>query len=359
MNLLHAALALNQIQGLGPVKIAKLKEIWPELGEIFKASINDLQKIGLTLAQAEAIKTFDFKKIHDCLQFNEGQRQTILTPEDERYPSLLKEIYAPPVVLYAKGQLSTLETQAIAIVGTRKPTPIAAGNAFQFAHDLSLADLTIVSGLALGIDAQAHRGALAKKGRTIAVLGSGLNKIYPSAHTKLAHQITENGLILSEFSVNSAPKAGHFPRRNRIISGLTLCTLVVEAAIKSGSLITARFALEQNREVMALPSNIHNTEAQGCLQLIQQGATLVTSAEEVLLHLGFEKKMPQHQARAIAPPPILRAMGDELTPLDCLIERTGLDLKRLMQQLIQLEIQGKIRQVPGGYVRCLDENIYF
>jgi len=258
--------------------------------------------------------------------------------------------------LYAKGQLSCLKQPKLAIVGSRNPSIAGSDNAKYFSKTLSTYPITIVSGLALGIDAQAHIGCLEASGQTIAVLGTGIDCIYPRRHLKLAEEITQNGLLISEFPLKSPPIAGHFPRRNRIISGLSLCILVIEAAIKSGSLITARLAIEQNRDVLAIPGSIHNPLARGCHYLLQQGAKLVTSVNDVLDELRIE----HHPITGNKPvfslasgnKNLVKFIGFEMTTVDQIIMRSGCNVEEVTEQLAELELLGIIVSVPGGYVRC-------
>jgi DNA processing protein len=276
---------------------------------------------------------------------------------------MLREIHAPPPVLYACGNLEALTTKPmLAMVGSRKPTPVGAETAFHFAKTLSTHGITIVSGLALGIDGAAHRGCLAANGTTIAVLGSGLNHIYPRQHQTLAQQIADRGLIISEFARESSPIAGHFPRRNRIISGLASSVLVVEAAIKSGSLITARYALEQNRDVLAIPGSIHNPQTAGCHHLLKQGAKLVSQITDVLEELTLDPAVTSHSSTArhaslLADDQqtLVACIGFETTSIAQIFERCHLDLEQLMCRLAELELLGIIRAIPGGYTRCMYE----
>uniref|UniRef100_UPI0026018B7C DNA-processing protein DprA n=1 Tax=uncultured Legionella sp. TaxID=210934 RepID=UPI0026018B7C len=252
--------------------------------------------------------------------------------------------------------LSALEQPLLAVVGSRNPSITGCENAKNFAKELSTHGVTIVSGLALGIDGQAHMGCVEAGGKTIAVLGTGINCIYPRRHSKLAAQIPQNGLLISEFPLNSPPIAGHFPRRNRIISGLSLCTLVIESAIKSGSLITAKMALEQNRDVLAIPGSIHNPLARGCHHLLQQGAKLVTSVTDILeelridsSHLTVDKPII---SLASGNENLVKFIGFELTSIDQIIVRSGYTIEQVTGELAELELQGTVRTVPGGYIRC-------
>ncbi|BCA94267.1 DNA protecting protein DprA [Legionella antarctica] len=357
MKNLRYYLALNRMNQIGPRTVAKLEKRWPDLYNMFQLSTQELESAGLPPLLAQTITRFDLNQVDADLNWlEEGDDHHLLTWNCKNYPDLLKEIADPPVVLYAKGQLSCLDQSKLAIVGSRNPSVTGSENARQFAKELSLHPITIVSGLALGIDAQAHIGCLEAYGQTIAVLGTGIDCIYPRRHLKLAEQIAQNGLLISEFPLKSPPIAGHFPRRNRIISGLSLCILVVEAAIKSGSLITARMALEQNRDVLAIPGSIHNPLARGCHHLLQQGAKLVTSVKDVLDELRIE----HHQLTSDKPifslasgnENLVKFIGFEMTSVDQIIMRSGCSVEQVTGELAKLELLGTIMSVPGGYMRC-------
>ncbi len=264
MNNLPYLLALNRMNKVGPRTVAKLQKRWPDLQQMFQLSRTGLEQAGLPQTLAQTITEFDLAQIQADLDWQKSaEDHHLLTWYSSDYPVLLKEIADPPIILYAKGQLAAFQQPRLAVVGSRNPSITGSENAKNFSKELAAHGVTIVSGLALGIDGQAHIGCVDAGGKTIAVLGTGINCIYPRRHNKLASEITRNGLLISEFPLNSPPIAGHFPRRNRIISGLSLCTLVIEAAIKSGSLITAKMALEQNRDVLAIPGSIHNPLARG------------------------------------------------------------------------------------------------
>jgi DNA processing protein len=298
-----------------------------------------------------------------------GAARAVITLGDADYPTSLLDIPDPPLMLYAMGQTERLQAlrseHTLAMVGSRNPTPQGAANAREFARSLAASGLTIVSGLALGVDGAAHEGALlgASAGRlaTIAVVGTGLDRVYPKSHRELAHHITQRGLILSEYPLGTPPLAPNFPRRNRLISGLSQATLVVEAALQSGSLITAKQALEQGRDVMAIPGSIHSAQSKGCHLLIKQGAKLVESAQDVLEEL----KLPDLQAQgtlALQASPadddtgsgsdpeevLLRAMGHDPVSLDALQARCGWPTAQLQAQLLELELMGQVGRLPGG-----------
>jgi DNA processing protein len=350
-------LALNRMDKVGPRTVAKLYKRWPDLQQLFQLSQSELEESGVPSSLAKCISNFDLSVIQDDLNWlHSATDHYLLTWESPDYPALLKEITDPPVVLYAKGQLSALLQPTLAVIGSRNPSVTGSENSRAFAKALATQGIIIVSGLALGIDAQAHIGCLEAGGQTIAVMGTGIDTIYPRRHGILAKQISQNGLLISEFPLKSPPIAGHFPRRNRIISGLSLCILVIEAAFKSGSLITARMALEQNRDVLAIPGSIHNPLARGCHYLVQQGAKLVTSVADVLDELRIE---PQ---QSIAEKPIfslasenknlVKFIGFEMTTVDQIILRSGCTVEQVTTELAELELQGAVVAVPGGYMRC-------
>ncbi len=278
----------------------------------------------------------------------------VLTLADAHYPALLLQTVDPPLLLYAQGRLELLAAPALAIVGSRNTSAQGLDNARQFARHLSQAGLTIVSGLALGIDGAAHDGALGGAGSTVAVVGTGLDRIYPARHRALAHRIAEHGLLLSEFELGTPPLAENFPQRNRIIAGLARGTLVVEAALASGSLITARQALEAGREVFAIPGSIHAPQSRGCHALIKQGAKLVDSADDILGELDWSRTPPSSAPAADATPAqpladaLLDALGHDPVTLDVLLARTGDSPAQLGARLLELELDGRVARLPGG-----------
>ena len=355
MNNKHYLLALNRIQSIGPRTVAKLLLRWPDLEELFHLSATQMEHAGLPKRIALAITAFDLHQVEADWRWQDIENHFLLTLADPEYPSLLKEIHDPPPVLYAIGHLSCFQQPTVAMVGTRKPSVTGRETARRFALELAAKNITIVSGLALGIDAEAHSGCLDANGKTIAVMGTGIDCIYPRQHAKLAAKIGEHGLLLSELPLKTPPIAGHFPRRNRIISGLSLSTLVVEAAIRSGSLITARLALEQNRDVLAIPGSIYNSQASGCHHLLQQGAKLVTSSNDVLDELGInylQESAELTNTLARENKNLVKCIGFEITTVDQIIVRSGLTVEKVVCDLAALEIQGIVRAVPGGYMRC-------
>lgn len=271
---------------------------------------------------------------------------------DSRYPDALLQTSDPPLLLYLQGRVELLRSRCIAIVGSRNPTAQGADNARAFAEHLGRAGFTVVSGLALGIDGAAHTGALASGSGTIAVVGTGLDRVYPRAHRDLAHRIAETGLLVSEFPLGTPPLAANFPQRNRIIAGLSLGTLVVEAALGSGSLITAAQAADAGREVFAIPGSIHSPQSRGCHALIKQGAKLVEAARDVIDELVSHTAAPAAAAQSPGPSGIhdalLEAMGYEPASLDALQARTGLPTAELSARLLTLELDGHVARLPGG-----------
>lgn len=280
--------------------------------------------------------------------------RALVTLADGEYPKALLEAADPPCVLYAHGRRELLNRTAIAIVGSRNATPQGIRDAEAFARALSDAGLCIVSGLALGIDAAAHRGGLAGAAGTVAVMGTGPDRVYPAANRSLAHAIAERGCLITEFPLGTPSIAGNFPRRNRIISGMSRGVLVVEAALQSGSLITARLAGEQGRDVFAIPGSIHSALSKGCHELIRQGAKLVESADDVLVELGMAHDRGVAPIAAIEDP-LLGKMGFAPVSIDQMVERTGLGAAALSAQFSQLELDGRIQALAGGWFQRVDK----
>jgi DNA processing protein len=302
----------------------------------------------------------DLKAAEQDLAWLEASRARLIPLTDPAFPPPLRELADAPVALYVRGDAALLASPQLAMVGSRNPSTEGRHNAEAFSEYLAGCGLTITSGMALGIDAASHRGALKGGGRTVAVWGTGLDKPYPPAHRELAEEIADKGLLVSEFPPGTPPLPGHFPRRNRLISGLSLGTLVVEAASRSGSLITARLAGEQGREVFAIPGSIHNPMSRGCHRLIRDGAKLVESAGDILEELAPLLKLESTQARAApihagagAPEDpeyalLLNSMDYAPTSVDALVERTGLTPDVVSSMLLMLELQGQVEASPGG-----------
>ncbi len=300
------------------------------------------------------------RAVERALAWAEQPGRALVTLGDAAYPRLLLEIPDPPALLYCRGRTEFLNRPALAVVGSRNATAQGASNAEQFARTFSAAGLAIVSGLAQGIDAAAHRGGLAAEGSTIAVLGTGIDVTYPAVNAALAEQIAERGLLVSEYPLGTKALAHNFPRRNRLISGLAQGCLVVEAALASGSLITARAAAEQGREVFAVPGSIHSPLAKGCHALIKSGAKLAESAEDVLSELAAFRRTGFASTRAAAQrpaegaaasldnDPLLACMGFDPVDVDSLCARAGLPAERVSAELLRLELAGRVAALPGG-----------
>lgn len=326
-------------------------------------SNTQLKQMGLTQKQVDVWCTSDAAVIRKCVDWkNKSADHHIISLADDRYPYLLKQVTNPPKLLFVKGQIDALHQPQIAIVGSRNASHEGLNWSYQFAKDLAYCDTVVTSGLALGIDGRAHRGALdALNGKTVAVLGSGLECIYPKQHIELSEQISRNGALVSEFFPWSPPKATFFPKRNRIISGLSVGVLVIEAAEKSGSLITARLALENNRDVFALPSGIGNPYTKGSNNLIKQGAYLVESVDDIMQHISLlsrcvedhfvEDQQTQLLNQELPFSDLLANVGSEVRCVDFLAEISGQPVHEVMMQLLELELQGLVSAVPGGYIR--------
>jgi DNA processing protein len=290
--------------------------------------------------------------VRRALEWLAAPENHLITLGDAYYPQLLLQISDPPPLLYVKGRRELLNRPALAIVGSRNATAQGIANAEDFARALSDAGITIVSGLALGIDAAAHRGGLAGAAGSIAVVGTGIDVVYPARNRDLAHQLAVQGALVSEFSLGTPALSGNFPRRNRLISGLARGCLIVEAALRSGSLITARYALEQGREVFAIPGSIHSPLSKGCHLLIKQGAKLVESSNDILEELGAAVRVESATpGKADASPEhveLLAALGFDPLDLDTLCERSGLTPETASAMLLTLELEGTVSRLPGG-----------
>jgi DNA processing protein len=314
-------------------------------------------------ASTEVLAALDSPQVQQAvtrsLEWAAADGHAVITLADEGYPRPLLEIADPPALLFAAGRTELLSRPALAIVGSRNASAQGESNAESFARALSDAGLSIVSGLALGIDAAAHRGGLAGASATIAVLGTGIDVVYPRRNSALAAEIARRGLVLSEFPPGTAPAAHNFPRRNRLISGLAQGCLVVEAALASGSLITARAAADQGREVFAIPGSIHSPLSKGCHALIKSGAKLVESADDILAELGGFR--PSGFASTVAQPPepakagLLQHMGHDPVDVDSLCSRAGLSPEQVSSELLRLELDGRITSLPGGLYQRLEK----
>ncbi len=357
-------LALNRLKGFGPKTILGLLERFENPQHVFDTSAADLKHAGLNSTAINLIKNSDQQVDEDLAWLESHPRHHIITLHDSRYPSLLKELNDPPVLLYVNGDPDLLSMPQLAIVGSRSATPGGLEVAHEFSHSLTEAGLVITSGLALGIDAAAHKGALESTGKTIAVLGTGPDRIYPAKHLKLAEQVVNSGTIVTEFVPGTTPNKGNFPRRNRVISGLALGTLVVEAAQRSGSLITARFAMEQGKEVFAIPGSIRNPQARGTHALIREGAKLVESVDDIIEDLGplFATLFPVENKEKTKSDSgetykgdqklIMESLGYDPVSVNELVERSGLTASEVSSILLSLELEGDVSsQVGGMYVK--------
>jgi DNA processing protein len=346
-------LSLSKIEGLGGQTFCQLLKTFGSPSEIYRKKFKELRAVVSEKIALEIGLGVDPSGLQDTLNWLAQANNHLVTLADADYPKALLEIADPPPLLYAKGHLALLNKPSIAIVGSRTASVQGENNAEAFAQGLAEHGLCIVSGLALGIDGAAHRGALKAKGDTIAVVGTGLDMVYPAQHRDLAHQIASSGLIMSEFPLGTLSKPQNFPRRNRLISGLSLGCLVVEANLKSGSQITARLSAEQGREVFAIPGSIHSPLAKGCHQLIKQGAKLVDSLQDIVEELNLspatstptmEENSPANQDQQA----LLDAMGYDAVSIESLVQLTGLTVSTLSSMLTLLELEGRITGLAGG-----------
>ena len=380
----HYALTLLNAPEVGPATFTALYQKYPDLSQIFKNPEKISHELRLEVGTQAYLSEPDFEKTEAAMKWADGGDQFILFQDDEDYPILLKDIPGAPVVLFVKGNKDLLNEPQIALVGSRHMTSYGAENARAFASDLAQKGLTITSGLALGIDTEAHEGALEVGGSTIAVMGTGIDKIYPAVNLNLARRIAEQGCLISEMPFGTAPDKRHFPRRNRIISGLSLGVLVVEAAIQSGSLITARFACEQNREVFVIPGSIHSALSKGCHSLLKTGAKCVESADDILIELkpwlesqlmdenfllqpSISAKTEPKKTKARVAKNHSKATPDEhldsdyqhllsfitQTPLSIneIIDKSGLTPNIVSSMMFKLELDGYVEHLPEGYVK--------
>lgn len=353
-------IALSQTPGLGNASLCQLLTRLGSPESIYNASITQLKEVVSAEVASEIKQGVAIDTIQPTLDWLKKDNAHLITLADTSYPQRLLQITSPPAVLYGLGHLQWLNHPSIAMVGSRNATPQGEKNAENFAENLSAEGLCVVSGMALGIDGAAHRGALKGNGCTIAVVGTGLDIVYPAKHRALAHQIVERGLILSEFPLGTPSKAKNFPRRNRLISGLSLGCLVVEANINSGSMITARLATEQNREVFAIPGSIHSPVSKGCHHLIKQGAKLVESSSDILEEL--KHLIPDQQQKLslevisddiTSESELLNTMGFDAISFEALLEISGLTTDALSSALMVLELESKVTILAGGHYQRL------
>ncbi len=354
-------LALSHAPGLGRKGIIRLLRHYGDPASIFDAVGRPGPQPELATKTLNYLRSPTWADIEIELEWLQHPDRHLITLGDPKYPGLLLQTADPPPLLFVQGDPGLLSAPQLAMVGSRNPTASGRQTARDFARHLAAAGMTITSGLAIGIDGASHQGALDADGLTIAVTGTGLDRVYPARHRDLAHRIAENGALVSEFPPGTPPRRSHFPRRNRIISGLSLGTLVVEAAKQSGSLITARQATDQGREVFAIPGSIHNPLARGCHDLIRQGAKLVETADDILEELGplmghlLEQPPPRSEQPAAKPSrrdpeykALLDVLGFDPTPVDLLIQRSGLTAESISSMLLLLELEGYVSSSPGG-----------
>ena len=353
---------LLSIEGIGPGKIRSLLAKFRSMENILSSDYNELLKVeGISTNLAKRIRNAKIGKekieaqVESELNKLHKLNAEIVTIWDEEYPELLKKIFDPPLILQVKGNLTDTDKFSIAMVGTRQPTNYGKIYAERIASDLAQQNITIVSGMARGIDSISHSAALKKGGRTIAVIGSGLDVIYPPENKKLFESISENGAVISEFPLGTKPDAVNFPRRNRIISGISLGSIIIETGIAGGAMLTARFALDQNREVFALPGNVGVKQSEGSNQLIQRGeAELITSAEDVLLELELKlkpilgKNIPKHQEElTLFEEKIMNTLNSEPLHIDKIATEANLSTSDCLVHLLSLEFKGLVKQLPG------------
>ncbi len=367
-------LALCRAPGVGPISFLRLLNRFGTPREILSAGRAELAEFGLNPELLDYLAQPDWSKVEHDLSWLAKPGRYLLTLPDSAYPSRLREIHDPPPLLFLEGQPEVLNTPQLAMVGTRNPSRGGEQTAFEFAQHLAGVGLAVTSGLAAGIDSASHRGALTGGGQSVAVTGTGLDLVYPARNRELARQIADNGALVSEFPPGTPARSINFPRRNRIISGLTLGTLVVEATLRSGSLITARQAAEQGREVFAIPGSIHNPLVKGCHALIKEGAKLVETADDIIEELagelrGFVRE-DGHQATSQIE---TGALPDNLDPdyalliehmtqgepvsVDMLVERCGLTPEAVSSMLLILELRGLVATHGGGQYTRLGQRI--
>ena len=344
--------ALSKISSLGARRIMCLVEAFGSAEAAFTASFDDLTDAGLS-AKAADVLLVERRAIDPdiALQGVKDAGFVVMTRQDRRYPTLLREIYDPPAVLYYRGESDVLNGHCIAIVGSRKATEYGKAAAARLAGDLARAGTVVVSGMARGIDTHAHAGALRAEGKTVAVLGCGLDICYPPENVRLREKIVSQGIVLSEFPPGTKPKPHHFPMRNRIISGLSVATVVVEAAEKSGALITADCALEQGREVFAVPGSINSPASRGCHRLIKEGAAVAENGADILAELGVFSDVPCISAPQMSSlqKRIIDALQYEPIHFDNLCVRANLPAPDLAAVLVELELAGIVKKMPGNY----------
>ena len=362
---MRAWLALSHVN-ISVQKLQHFFEHYSSISDLFELSDKQLQLLGFRQGLKDKLASIEDRRIDEDIAWFDSDNKHLIPFTSDDYPPLLRQIDSAPKLLFVQGNKELLKQHQIAIVGSRNPTPQGKENSIEFARTLGKSGAVITSGLALGVDGFAHQAVLDKGLPTIAVAGTGLDRVYPARHKAMAQQIVDNGALVSEFALGTGVRATHFPARNRIISGMSLGTLVVEAAVKSGSLITARLAMEQGREVFAIPGSIHNPLARGCHALIKQGVKLVETAEEIIEELGALVSWQHEQLFSNAentkkePEPfeldqeyqeLIEQVDYDTTSMDTIIERTGLEIDVVSHMLLLLELNDHIVSVAGGYQR--------
>jgi len=353
-------LRLTLVPGIGNQTQRKLLKTFGLPTAIFGASRDALASAVGDSAATLLLQTDNEAAIAQALTWSERPDQHLVCLADPDYPQALLEIPDPPTVLYVRGRLELLNQASVAVVGSRNPTPQGTANAERFAAALAATGLSVTSGLALGIDAAAHRGALAAGGASVAFIGTGNDRVYPAANRQLAIDLARLGTIVSEFPLGTPPLASNFPRRNRLISGFAKGVLVVEATTESGSLITARLAAEQGREVFAVPGSIHSPQSRGCHRLIKQGAKLVETVADILDELRPSSRAPEVSTticpKTEEPSALLQTMGFDPCSLDEVVQRSGLSTDAVSVLLLHLELDGRVASLPGGRYQQLTRN---
>ncbi|HLX55373.1 MAG TPA: DNA-processing protein DprA [Aquella sp.] len=346
---LYSWLRLALIPKVGPKTVLKLLHHFKTAENILAQDSNTLaQFVGNTIARL-IINNAGEKAVNDAYTWLEQDKNnSIISLEDPIYPKELAEITDPPIILFAKGDLSLLSKPKFTIIGTRHPTEQGMLNAFNFAQNLANLNLTIVSGMADGIDRHAHLGGLDGTGKTIGVIGTGIDRIYPASNKDLFHKVAEKGLLLSEFALGTQPFVGNFPRRNRIVAGLSTGCLVIESAIDGGSMITANMALEMGREVMAIPGSIHNPVARGCHKLIKTGAKLIETTNDIIEELQITKGVQTRVTAKHPDDPILQIMGYDAVNIDHICSKLNTSFAEICANLLALELDGRITNCGNG-----------
>lgn len=356
---LEARLRLHSLPDIGPQRFYRLLEVFASASSALSAPAAAWRAIGMPQTSIDARRCEAVREqALFAMRWTEQAQHHVLLHDMSEYPALLKETAGAPPLLFVQGDFAILEQPQIAIVGSRRATRPGLDTAQSFARSLAKGGFVVTSGLALGVDAAAHQGALDVQGSTIAVVGTGLNQVYPARHRSLARDIIDQGgAIVSELALHSAPHASHFPRRNRIISGLSLGVLVVEASPSSGSLITARLAAEQGREVYAIPGSIHSPGARGCHQLIRDGATLIETVGDILESLQGWQQTPSSELPAVQQSlefqhPLLELLKVQPLCIDELVELSGFSLQEVLRNVTEFEIQGVIVAEGGVWLYC-------